>query len=124
MNNVALAQSAYGTPQAPARSARSVEYQAFAKITSELVRLKDDTKAFPERIAALHENRRLWDILSIDVASEDNGLPVELRAGIYNLGQFVTRHTATVLADSAPIDPLIEINTSVMRGLRASQGES
>lgn len=124
MNNVALAQSAYGTPQAPVRNARSVEYQAFAKVTSELVRLKDKKSAFVQRIGAIHENRRLWDILMIDVASENNELPDELRAGIFSLARFVARHTTAVLKDDASVEPLIEINTSVMRGLRGQTGES
>lgn len=123
MNNVVLAQSAYGAPQAPVRSARSVEYQAFAKVTSELVRHHEEPGDKTSRIAALHDNRRLWDILSADVIPDSNGLPVELRAGIYNLAQFVARHSAEVVRNDASIEPLIDINKTVMRGLRSLSGD-
>ncbi len=122
MNNAALANAAYGKTATPARSERSVEYQAFAKVTRAMAMTSDDTSAFTKRVSAIHENRTLWGILAKDVHSDDNELPLELRASIFNLAQFVSRHTMEVLSNDGSTETLVEINKTVMRGLRPNAG--
>lgn len=109
-----LAQSAYAPGSASFKPAREVEYDAFARITAAL---KSATST-PEKVAALHKNRQLWRILAVDVAEHDNGLPAPLRADIFSLYEFTDQHTDKVIAGSGEIDVLIDINTSIMRGLR------
>ena len=46
----------------------------------------------------------------------------DLRARIRALGAFTQAHTSKVLRDGAPLGPLIEINTAVMRGLSGARG--
>lgn len=118
MNSAALAQSAYGATQTPVRTDRSVEYQAFAKVTRAMSEKSTEAASFVDTIAAVHENRRLWHVLAADVSSDDNALPVDLRAGILSLSHFVARHSSAVLKGDADIEPLIDINTMIMRGLR------
>lgn len=112
-------QSSYSRPDIKLRPMRNIEYEALAKVSQQLSaawRKKDED--FPTLVAALNENRRLWRIFAADVSSEGNGLPQSLRAGLFYLYEFVHEHTRGVLRDALPIKPLIDINTSVMRGLR------
>lgn len=111
-----LAQNAYA-PETSFKSARDIEYDAFARITGALKRATSAT----DRAEALHKNRQLWTILAIDVADKGNALPASLRAEILSLAQFTMQHTSKVLAGSQTIDALVEINTSMMRGLRGDK---
>ncbi|PZX15066.1 flagellar protein FlaF [Palleronia aestuarii] len=109
-----LAQSAYAPSTATFKPAKDVEYDAFAKITGAM----KSAQTMPEKVAALHRNKQLWNILAIDVADPENALPMQLRAEILSLAQFTGKQTSKILAGSDGIDVLVEINTSIMRGLR------
>ena len=123
MNNLALARSAYGNAEAPIRTDRSIEYQAFANVTCAMSSLQNGAPTdFPKLVEALHKNRELWSILGEDVASDDNQLPTQLRAQIFSLFRFVDKYTPDVLKGDAEVAPLIEINTTIMRGLRSESG--
>lgn len=118
MQNTALSQNPYGASDTVIRSERSIEYQAFAKVTGALAALdKDDRAQYPELADAIHQNRRLWNILATDVLSDENALPVELRANIFSISQFVMRHSKEVLAGTADISTLVDLNKTIMRGL-------
>lgn len=109
-----LAQTAYAPGNASLKPARDIEYDAFARITGAMKR----AASMSEKAAALHKNRQLWTILAIDVADKHNALPAPLRAKILSLAQFTDQHTSKVLARKDEIDVLVDINTSIMRGLR------
>ena len=120
MNIAALARSAYSDASAPIKTERSTEYQIFAQITHRLTKAsKEDLASFIDLAEAVHENRRLWTILASDVVDNDNGLPAQLRAQIFYLAEFTEAHSRKVLAKQATANALVEINTSIMRGLRA-----
>ncbi len=114
-----LARTAYASPAAPTRTARSLEYDAFARVTH---RLKSAIAVghggFTTLVHALHDNRSLWTTLAADVADADNGLPQALRAQIFYLSEFTRQHSGKVLTGTAKADILVEINTALMRGLR------
>lgn len=115
-----MARTAYGGAAAPTRTTRATEYEAFARITARLKATAAAGRAgFGALAEALHENRRLWTILAADVAEADNGLAQPLRAQIFYLAEFTLQHTPKVLAGKAAPDVLVEINSAVMRGLRA-----
>lgn len=116
------AQAAYRTAATPIRTPRSAEYEAFARITGRLKSADAANGRFQDMAAAIHENRRLWAILAADVAGDDNPLPKELRARILYLAEFTRQHSGKVLRAGAKAQPLIEINTAIMRGLRAGAG--
>ena len=113
-----MAQTGYASAQAPIRTDRGTEYEAFARTTGALksAKVKD---SFPALAEALHENRRLWTLLATSVADKDNQLPQQLRAQLFYLAEFTLQHTDKVLNKTADVDVLIEINTSIMKGLRA-----
>ncbi|MEO1611497.1 MAG: flagellar biosynthesis regulator FlaF [Pseudomonadota bacterium] len=132
---------AYGDAASAAKSPRQVEYQAFARITKALangatpggashaplkaVADNEDRAAKSRRFTvlanALHENLRLWTIMQGDITADGNGLPDQLRAQLFYLAEFTRDHTRKVLRGEAQADALIEINTAVMRGLRAER---
>jgi flagellar protein FlaF len=120
VNAFHLARTAYATA-APVRPPRSVEYDAFARVTERLKQEAGDHASFPGLVSALAENQRLWTILATDVADADNALPESLRARIFYLAEFTRTHTRRVLRRMATPDALVEINLAVMRGLRASE---
>ncbi|MDA7964569.1 flagellar biosynthesis regulator FlaF [Ruegeria sp.] len=114
-----LAQRAYAQTAAPTRTPRDTEYEAISKITRRLkaaaARKSTDFAAF---VQALHENRRLWSVLATGVTDSDNALPNELRARIFYLAEFTELHSSQVLGNNATVEPLLDINTAVLRGLR------
>lgn len=114
-----LARAAYASPAAPTRTARSIEYDAFARVTHRLrIAIVSEHGSFAALARALHDNRGLWTTLAADVADADNGLPQALRAQIFYLAEFTGRHSSKVLAGQADAEVLVEINTAIMRGLR------
>jgi flagellar protein FlaF len=112
-----MARTAYAASANPARTSRSAEYEAFARITARL-KAALDAGSFAGLADALHENRRLWSILAGDVAEAGNGLSQDLRARIFYLAEFTLQHTSRVLAGTGGAAVLVEINTAVMAGLR------
>ena len=50
--------------------------------------------------------------------NEANLLPLPLRATLVSLAEFVRKHSLAVLGGRASVAPLIDINTSIMKGLR------
>lgn len=120
MNTSNLAQNAYGSTSRVVQTPRSAEYAAFSHITSALKAAKD----FAEKVEALTLNRRLWTVLAADLAGDGNGLPEQLRAQLLSLANFTNQHTSKVLRGEADESPLIEINTSIMAGLRQRQQDA
>lgn len=117
MNVSALANSAYAPSAAGVQSAREVEYKALARVTGALAAARD-ARSHVMMARALTDNVRLWTVFATDLAGGDNALPVALRKGLAELAVFTLRHTLKVYAGEAQVDVLIEINQSVMKGLR------
>lgn len=119
MNAVTMAKTAYTTNQAPIRTPRGAEYEAFARVTRQLKSAAElGAPGFARLAEAIHANRRLWTLLAAHVADADNALPAELRARLFYLSEFTTHHSRKVLKGEDTVDILVEINLSVMRGLR------
>lgn len=122
MNVIEQARQAYAPNQVAVRTTRSVEAQLISKITARLRKLSDATKQdFPNLISAIYENRRMWTTMAVDVADNDNGLPKELRAQIFYLAEFTDLHSQRVIRGTATVEPLIDINMAVLRGLNGQE---
>lgn len=122
MNSAALATTGYGDAQVALHDFRQAEYRAFAEATRRLCaaeKTASETGGFSRMAEALHDNLRLWTLLAADVAGPENELPESLRARIFYLAEFTRAHSAKVLARKAELRPLIDVNTAVMKGLRA-----
>jgi len=75
------AETAYGAAASPTRTDRDGEYAVVSRVTRRLKAAADRGAAgFPELVAALHENRKLWTALAVDLGGDANGLPRDLRA--------------------------------------------
>lgn len=117
------AAAAYGNIIRHTENARAIEYRLFEKVTASLEAAASDSAGFPARIQAAHDNRTLWQSLAHDLAGEDNTLPPDLRARLISLAIWVTRETERVIHHGAALRDLIDINRSIMPGLKpAEQG--
>ncbi len=114
-----MAQMAYTRLGASTRTLRGAEYEVFGKITRKIKETSQGTAfQFSELAAALHENRKFWTMLALDVTLPENQLPDEIRSNIVNLNVFVQTHTGKVLRKQGSAKILIDINVAMMRGLR------
>ncbi|WP_281981059.1 flagellar biosynthesis regulator FlaF [Thalassorhabdomicrobium marinisediminis] len=124
MNVIEQAQNAYAPKTSALRTDRATEHQLFSEVTIRLRRAADRLPAqFADFAAAVQANRAVWTHLATQVADDDNALSDDLRARIFYLAEFTTFHSRKVLRGEASIDPLIEINTAMMRGL-SPRGEA
>ncbi|WP_368185793.1 flagellar biosynthesis regulator FlaF [Aestuariibius sp. HNIBRBA575] len=122
MNAIFQAQQAYAPKNSPFRTGRSAEVQLFGQITNRLRKASQNLPAsFPDLVTALHENRRMWHHFAAEVADDDNALPRDLRARLFYLAEFTDHHSRLALKNEADVSLLIEINTSVMRGLNSQE---
>ncbi|MCB1352125.1 MAG: flagellar biosynthesis regulator FlaF [Rhodobacteraceae bacterium] len=111
--------SGYAAAARPVRTDRGLEYAVFARITSSLREVDEtDTAMRPALTRAVMDNLGLWRTLASDLRRDGNALPLELRGQLLSLAGFVRRHSYAVMNGQDTIDPLIDINTSIMRGLR------
>lgn len=124
MFEAALARDGYATSVGTTASPRSMEYQIFARVTRRLANATRETfQEFAELAEALHDNLQLWTVVAADVASEQNKLPKDLRSKLFYLYEFTRKHSAKVLDGDADANVLVDINMSVMRGLRGDAAE-
>jgi len=103
------------------RTARDAEYDIFSRVTRMLRQAspKADNQA---TIEAVYKNSELWTLLAFDLSEPGNALADETKAGLISLAGFSIRHGQAVMARTAVTDPLIDINMTVMRGLRGEGG--
>lgn len=112
---------AYQRAATQAESPRELEYRAFGQATADLVRAKETGAKLAELAAALDANRRLWTLLAADCALPENQLPLQLRGQIISLSLWVSRYSSEVQREGADLEPLIDINRTMMEGLVAAR---
>lgn len=101
------------------RTKKSAEFEIAKRVTHGLARaIKNKSKNYPQFVDALHKNRSLWQLWAIDVANAENGLPDTVKARILYLAEFTHIHTSKVLTNKASALPLLEVNKSILNGLR------
>ena len=110
---------AYQRAATQADTPRDLEYRAFGQVTAALVRVKEEKPPVAVAAEAINANRRLWNVLATDCAAPENGLPLALRGQIISLAMWVARYSSEVLRDGADVEPLIDINRTMMEGLAA-----
>lgn len=110
-----------GTPFAAPqiRTDRDNEYDSFARVTRRL-KAADVTGRGPLASEAVHMNTQLWSALASDLAMPDNALPDALKAQLLSLALFSIRHGFRVAAGEGDLSPLIDVNASIMAGLRGT----
>ena len=116
---------AYQTARERTESPRETEYRLFGEVTRSLMDAADaSVDDLQTRMTALDWNRRLWTTLAGDCARTENALPVGVRAQIISLSLWVNRHTSAVMRQEETFQPLIDVNRSIMEGLRLQAGLS
>ncbi|MEM9841615.1 MAG: flagellar biosynthesis regulator FlaF [Pseudomonadota bacterium] len=117
----ALAEKAYGEVRNRTADNKSLEHALFRQITDSLIGAENLEKTDPAAWAdALNRNLELWTLLTTDLLNPDNRLPDALRKSLLELSVFVRRTNMQVLSGDAQITDLIEINESIMQGLKSS----
>lgn len=120
MANEQKAIQAYSSLRATTRTPRALEYEALAIATRRLeANAATASEAFPALAMALHANRKIWAVFASDMLNPGNPLSAETKAGIYSLALFTFQETSRILGRQGDIRNLIEINLSVLRGLRS-----
>ena len=98
-------------------------YHQMARQTRQAVD-EADRSAFPLLAQAVADNQLLWGTLAEDLMGDGNRLPLELRANLISLAEFVRRHSMAVLGGRASAAALVDINTAIMKGLRGNAEEA
>lgn len=105
----------YQNAQTATETPRQTEYRLIAQVTRSL--REAEKGDYPARARAVNWNRRMWLALQADCASDANSLPDEVRAGIISLAIWVDKHSRKVLRHEGDIQPLVDVNRSIMDGL-------
>ena len=114
---------AYQKAQQRVETPREIEYRLFGQVTRALMDIQDLPRhEIARRMDALDWNRRVWSFMAADCANPDNALPENLRASIISLSLWVSRYSSEVMQKGEDVEPLIDINRTIMQGL-ASQIE-
>jgi len=124
VNAIDRARSAYDPTKNVIRTHSSIELEAFARVTRKLRDTQKDGSSYVDLVTALYENRMLWTVIAADVADNANQLPSDLRARLFYLAEFTIAHSRKVADKQATVDPLVDLNTSIMQGLRMQSGGS
>ena len=119
MTAFSAAESGYRQHMRSTQSERRTEYEVVARITHRLREAaRNKKKDFPGFVAALEENRKLWQAFAVDVLDKKTPLPAELKARIFYLSEFTDTQTRKILRKKASVLPLLEVNMAVLRGLK------
>jgi flagellar protein FlaF len=110
---------AYQAAQAATEDPRVTEYRLFGQVTGALLTAKESNAAGAPLVDAVDWNRKLWRTLAADCMDDRNTLTQEVRAKIISLSLWVAKYSRSVTREKAPLDPLIEINRTIMQGLQA-----
>jgi flagellar biosynthesis activator protein FlaF len=111
---------AYQDTQRITEDPRTTEYRLFGQVTGALISAQRSGSNGGPLAEALDWNRKLWRVLAADCLNDHNQLPQEIRANIVSLSLWVTKYSKDVTRKGAPLDPLIDINRSIMQGLQGA----
>ncbi|MCE9524249.1 MAG: flagellar biosynthesis regulator FlaF [Alphaproteobacteria bacterium] len=109
---------AYQKAQRNAEHPRDTEYRLFVQVTQALIEAnKKGRSDLATLMDALDWNRRMWSTLAADCSNEGNQLPPALRAQFISLSLWVSRFSSEVARTDASLEPLIDVNKSIIAGL-------
>lgn len=108
----------YQNTQRITEDSRQTEYRLFGQVTGALIDAQKPSTSSGALMEVIDWNRKVWQMLAIDCADENNALPKDLRANIVSISFWVTKYSTKVMRERAPLDPLISVNRTIMEGLR------
>lgn len=119
--------SAYQDVERATLSGRELEAAVLNKAATLLIDAKNrwseaDHEASLDQ--ALKYNQRVWSFFQVEVSSEENPLPVEIKRNLLALSSLVDRRTFDIMAypDPDKLNMLIDINHNIAAGLRGDKG--
>ncbi|RST30976.1 flagellar biosynthesis regulatory protein FlaF [Sphingomonas ginkgonis] len=112
--------ASYSRAQTLAEHPRTTEYRLIAQVTAQVQAQWAHGLRGAALVPVLHRNREMWSAFAADCAAAGNGLPDGLRAAIISLSLWVDRFTSGVVRGEEDIEPLLEVNRSIMEGLAAA----
>jgi len=115
-----MAVTAYQKAQRASENPRNAEYRLFGQVTGALMDAQSAGAKGTSLIDAIDWNRRMWSTLAVDCLNDGNQLPRELRAQIISLSLWVTKYSSQVMQEGASLEPLIDINRTIMQGLNTA----
>jgi flagellar protein FlaF len=113
-----MTHQAYKSAQVATEDPRLTEYRLFGQVTGALLTAKQSNASGTPLVEAVDWNRRMWRTLAADCMDDRNALTQDLRAKIISLSLWVSKDSRSVTREKAPLDPLIEINRTIMQGLQ------
>jgi flagellar biosynthesis activator protein FlaF len=111
---------AYQNTQRITEDSRSTEYRLFGQVTGALIDVQKAGHAGPPLVDAIDWNKRLWRTLAADCMDDRNQLPQDVRAKIVSLSLWIAKYSRRVTREGASLDPLIEVNRTIMQGLKGA----
>lgn len=123
MTQAQHAYNAYASPATPTKTDKSLEYDVVARVTSGLRAASSDVENFGLTARAVDENRRMWSLIASSVGDSDNQYPPELKAQLFYLYEFTLLHSRKILQGEADVHPLVDINLSILRGLKSGANQ-
>ncbi len=111
--------AAYQKANQSTENPKQTEYRAFAIFTRALEEAEE--KGPVAVVKAVADNRQLWLTLQMDLASEENQLPLELRAQLLSIAIWVNKYSVGAMKSEASLEPLITVNKQIMEGLKGQQ---
>ena len=111
---------AYQNTQRVTEDPRSTEYRLFGQVTGALIDAQQKGIAGGPLAEAIDWNRTLWRTLAADCMDDRNALTTDVRAKIVSLSLWVSKYSKQVTRNGASLDPLIQINRTIMQGLQGA----
>ncbi len=96
-------------------SPRETEILAFGLCNARLAKAAD----VRSRIDALNKTHQLWSLLVRDLAGDENKLPAPLKEQLISLGFWAMNYSRKAIGSDLSVQPLIDVNTNILEGLRA-----
>lgn len=121
MSTASLARHAYETSAHVAPTPKTIEADAFKRVTTLLQNSRHGgASSYRDTVEAVYLNKRLWSLIASDLAEDGNLLPQDLKVGLLNLAVFTETQCKQVLDGTGSVDAMIEINRAVLKGLKST----
>ena len=111
---------AYKNTQRITEEPRTTEYRLFGQVTGALIDVQKAGQDGGPLVDAVDWNKKLWRTLAADCMDDRNQLPQEVRAKIVSLSLWIAKYSRKVTREGASLDPLIQVNRTIMQGLRGA----
>ena len=111
---------AYQNTQRITEDSRTTEYRLFGQVTGALIDVQKTAERGAPLVEAIDWNKKLWRTLAADCMDERNQLPQDVRAKIVSLSLWIAKYSRSVTREGASLDPLIQVNRTIMQGLKGA----